>query len=54
MDIRELLEKAGKKLSKVGSVDPDCLLSNIIPKKEGRKKVSTQKQKCSSPGYKDR
>ena len=37
MDIRELLEKAGKKLSKVGSVDPDCPLSNIIPKKEERK-----------------
>ena len=37
MDIRELLEKAGKKLSKVCSVDPDCPLSNIIPKKEERK-----------------
>ena len=37
MDIRELLEKADKKLSKVGSVDPDCPLSKIIPKKEERK-----------------
>ena len=37
MDIRELLEQAGKKLSKVGSVDPDCPLSNIIPTKEERK-----------------
>ena len=34
MDIRELLEKADKKLFKVLSVDPDCLLSNIIPKKK--------------------
>ena len=34
MDIRELLEKADKKLFKVRSVDPDCLLSNIIPKKK--------------------
>ena len=31
MDIRELLEKADKKLFKVRSVDPDCPLSNIIP-----------------------
>ena len=31
MDIRELLEKADKKLFKVRSVDPDCQLSNIIP-----------------------
>ena len=35
MDIRELLEKADKKLFKVRSVDPDCPLSNIIPKKKG-------------------
>ena len=35
MDIRELLEKADKKLFKVRSVDPDCQLSNIIPKKKG-------------------
>ena len=34
MDIRELLEKAHKKLFKVRSVDPDCPLSNIIPKKK--------------------
>ena len=34
MDIREPLEKADKKLFKVRSVDPDCLLSNIIPKKK--------------------
>ena len=34
MDIRELLEKADKKLFKVHSVDPDCLLSNIILNKK--------------------
>ena len=34
MDIREVLEKAGKKLFKVRSADPDCPLSNIIPKKK--------------------
>ena len=34
MDIRELLEKADKKIFKVRSVDPDCPLSNIIPKKK--------------------
>ena len=34
MDIREVLEKADKKLFKVRSVDPDCPLSNIIPKKK--------------------
>ena len=34
MDILELLEKADKKLFKVRSVDPDCPLSNIIPKKK--------------------
>ena len=33
-DIRELLEKADKKLFKVRSVDPDCPLSNIIQKKK--------------------
>ena len=40
VDIRELLEKADKKLFKVRSVDPlwllvdpDCSLSNIIPKR---------------------
>ena len=33
MDIRELLEKADKKLFKVRLVDPDCPISNIIPKK---------------------
>ncbi|CAH3192702.1 unnamed protein product [Porites evermanni] len=37
MDIRELLEKADKNLSKVRSVDPDCQLSNIIPKKKETK-----------------
>ena len=37
MDIRELLEKADKKLFKVRSVDPDCPLSNIIPKKKETK-----------------
>ena len=34
MDIRELSKKADKKLFKVRSVDPDCPLSNIIPKKK--------------------
>ena len=37
MDIGELLEKADKNLSKVRSVDPDCQLSNIIPKKKETK-----------------
>ena len=37
MDIRELLEKTDKKLFKVRSVDPDCPLSNIIPKKKETK-----------------
>ena len=38
MDIRELLEKADKKLLKVrNSVGPDCPLSNIIPKKKETK-----------------
>ena len=35
MDIRELLEKADKKLFKVRAVDPDCSPGNIIPKKKG-------------------
>ena len=34
MDIREVLEKADENLFKVRSVDPDCPLSNIIPKKK--------------------
>ena len=37
MDIRELLEKADKKLFTVRSVDPNCPLSNIIPKKKETK-----------------
>lgn len=37
MDIRELLEKADNKIFKVRSVDPDCTLSNIIPKKKKTK-----------------
>ena len=37
MDIRELLEKADKKLFKVRSVDSDCPLTNIIPKKKETK-----------------
>ena len=37
MDIRELLEKADKKIFKVRSVDPDRPLSNIIPKKKKTK-----------------
>ena len=37
MDIQELLEKADKKLFKVRSVDPDCQLSNIFPKKKETK-----------------
>ena len=36
MDIGELLEKVVK-LFKVRSVDPDCPLSNIIPKKKETK-----------------
>ena len=34
MAIREVLEKVDKKLFKVRSLDPDCPLSNIIPKKK--------------------
>ena len=34
MGICELLVKADKKLFKVRSVDPDCPLSHIIPKKK--------------------
>ena len=37
MDIWEVLEKADKKLFKVRSVDPDCPLSNIIPRKKEMK-----------------
>ena len=37
MDIQDLLEKADKKLFKVRSVDPDYLLSKIIPNKKGTK-----------------
>ena len=37
MDIRELLVKADKKLFKVRSVDPNCPLSQIIPKKKETK-----------------
>ena len=37
MDIRELLEKADKKIFKVRSADPDCPPSNIIPKKKETK-----------------
>ena len=39
MDIRQLLEKADKKLFKVRSVDPDrpLMISNIIPKKKETK-----------------
>ena len=37
MASRELLEEADKKIFKLRSVDPDCLLSNIIPKKKETK-----------------
>ena len=37
MDIRDLLEKADRKLFKVRSVDPDCLLSKIIARKKETK-----------------
>ena len=37
MGIRELLVRADKKLFKVRSVDPDCPLSHIIPKKKETK-----------------
>ena len=49
MNIRELLEKADKKLFVFvfRSVDPDCPLSNIIPKKKETK--YHLKKKCSSP-----
>ena len=35
--MRELLEKADKTIFKVRSLDPDCTLSNIIPKKKKTK-----------------
>ena len=34
MDIQDLLEKADRELFKVRSVDTDCPLSKIIPKKK--------------------
>jgi len=37
MDIRDLLEKADRKLFKVRSVEPDCSLSKIIPEKKETK-----------------
>ena len=37
MDIREISEKADKKLFKVRSMDPDCQLSNIFPNKKETK-----------------
>ena len=37
MDIRELLEKADRKLFKARSADPDCPLVNIIPNKKDLK-----------------
>jgi len=37
MDIRDLLERADRKLLKLCSVDPDCPLNNIIPKKKETK-----------------
>ena len=37
MDIRDLLEKADRKLFKVRSVDPDCPPTKIIPKKKETK-----------------
>ena len=37
MDIRDLLEKADRKLFEVRSVNPDCPLSKIIPKKKETK-----------------
>ena len=37
IDIRELLEKADKKIFKARSVDPDCALSHIIRKKKETK-----------------
>ena len=37
MASRELLEEADKNIFKLRSVDPDCPLSNIIPKKKETK-----------------
>jgi len=37
IDIRDLLEKADRKLFKARSVDPDCPISKIIPKKKETK-----------------
>ena len=54
MNIRELFEKADKELFVFvfRSVDPDCPLSNIIPKKK-ETKYHLRKKKCLSPGDKD-
>ena len=37
MDFQDLLERADRELFKVHSVDPDCPLSKIIPKKKETK-----------------
>ena len=47
MDIRELLEKADKKIFKVRSVDPNCPLSNI-PKK-GETKYQLRNKSAHRP-----
>ena len=51
MDIRQLLEKADKKLFKVRSVNPDRPLSNIIPKKKETKYLLRNKS-AHRPGIK--
>ena len=51
IDIRQLLEKADKKLCKVRSVDPDRPLSNIIPKKKQTKYLLRNKS-AHRPGIK--
>ena len=43
---RGLLEKADRRLVKVHSVDPDCLLSNIIPKRKETKYNSRNRTAC--------
>ena len=52
MDIRELLEKADKKLFKVRSVDPDCTLSNVIPKKPKETKYLLRNKSAHRPDIK--
>ena len=52
MDIREPLEKADKKLFKIRSVDPDCPLSNVNPKKKETNYLLRKKKTHHRPDIK--